>query len=770
MLKLLKNTIVEWIKGHETPVKERVLWSSKDGQMVVVIDVPSPKKVERGADDEIDPRKGRLPFTRLTDEIQSAIESGDAIISQGDPWYFLANLKDKYVEEHEDERETAYKIIEGLVGTEPDIYFRQTRGSLVKNAENEFNVSRATIYKYLCNYWGRGMVRNALIPTYYNSGAPGETRVIPIQKVENVEENSCEDRESDNEEKRKKRGREPKLLKSMPEAEGINITVEIIECIEIAIRLCYNKGKSIVATHQWMCERFFNIGYDGKVPILKPQHLMPTYGQFYYWFKIKLDFVKSIICREGRRKYELTARPLLGNSTARAFGPGGIFQIDCTIADIYLVWALDRTRIIGRPVAYFCIDVFSRMIVGLYVALEGPSWESGRMALANAMTDKVEFCAKYGVEIDFNVWPCCYIPVEYLFDRGEFLSIPSDQIAANLGPILSNTTPYRGDWKGIVESNFGVCNEKVIKWTPGEVRKRAPGEKDHRLDAVLDINEFTALLIHYVIERNNTHRINTDIYPMGKDMISDGVEPIPIELWNWGIVNRSGHLREKTPDAIKLALMPQTEASVTERGIKANGMYYSCDLALKEQWFTKARRDKRWKIMASYDPRDIDQIYLIRGKDPLITCYRLADSDDENERFNGCCLEDVQEYIDLDAQNAKKHISVEMQGLARLNAKKDEIVSNAKRKTKIAKSDDSTSNTQKIKDIRKNRKAAAQMLREEEKRNTGRVNEGKADASAKVIKMSDPLKSSPLENLIPAKDRIFDLIKEIAESGNDEND
>ncbi|MCG8282963.1 transposase, partial [Escherichia coli] len=90
-----------------------------------------------------------------------------------------------------------------------------------------------------------------------------------------------------------------------------------------------------------------------------------------------------------------------------------------TIADIYLVSEHDRSLIVGRPVVYMVIDVFSRMVVGMYVGFEGPSWVSAMVALANTVADKVEYCRQYGVEIDASDWPVKGLPDVVLADKGE---------------------------------------------------------------------------------------------------------------------------------------------------------------------------------------------------------------------------------------------------------------------------------------------------------------------------------------------------------------
>lgn len=71
--------------------------------------------------------------------------------------------------------------------------------------------------------------------------------------------------------------------------------------------------------------------------------------------------------RMGAKRYDKDMRGLLGTSNAQVIGPGSRYQIDATISDVYLVSRLDPSLIIGRPVVYVVIDVFSRLITGIYI-------------------------------------------------------------------------------------------------------------------------------------------------------------------------------------------------------------------------------------------------------------------------------------------------------------------------------------------------------------------------------------------------------------------
>ena len=59
------------------------------------------------------------------------------------------------------------------------------------------------------------------------------------------------------------------------------------------------------------------------------------------------------------------------------------------------------------------------MIVGIYVGIENPSWASAMMAVVNLVEDKVEFCKRFGIDIDEAAWPIPGLPDMLLSDRGE---------------------------------------------------------------------------------------------------------------------------------------------------------------------------------------------------------------------------------------------------------------------------------------------------------------------------------------------------------------
>lgn len=588
-MELLVNNLLCWVDAAGEKSIERILAMST-GQLVVI---------------NISAQKG-MPFFRVRDDVESAADAGLVYKVSNDPFArFRAKREEVIPTRHRALRDRAFELIASLV-EDPDqrvLWSPLERGRLVREQAALMNVDKKVMYRHLKHYWQRGQTKNCLLPRYEDCAGPS-TRIKDKRQPGEV-----------------KRGRK---ARSHDERPGVNVTSRDLRNIEHAIKHWYEGSDTpLTKVYDAMCQHCYVSEYaieDGvPVPLLLPKDQRPTYDQFYYWFNKLGGRTASLRARAGDRKYNLLHRPILGRLEVP--GPGALYQIDATVADVYLRSTLDPRRIIGRPVIYMVQDVFSRVVVGLYVGLEGPSWIGAMLALENAFTDKVEFCRRFGFTITEDDWPCHYLCHKILADRGEMLSRWADNLPASLGIHVSNTPPFRADWKGLVERQFGLAND-VIHWVPGKVRKRERGDRDHRLDAQLDMDDFTQIMIKHVLTYNKHHRM--DEYPLAIAMIRDGVSPYPLDLWRWGTKNQSGILREESPDIIRLHLLPGGKARVTREGLRFQGVFYSTPRAVEEKWYVKAGDSGSWDVDIAYDPRDASVIYLRNsGSRDLESCVML---------------------------------------------------------------------------------------------------------------------------------------------------
>lgn len=569
MTVLRVNQLVEFVDDART---ERVLWIDRLASGYFMIDIKA---------------HAAAPVFRKAEAIVQAFAEGRLRDVPADPFLFPAT-EEMLSDSHKARRDKAWAAIRPLVDLQPATFLPETRSKAVARLVAENGASRHSLYRLLLRYWQRGMTPNALLPDYDRCGGRGKTKAVSEVK----------------------RGRP-----SQSGMHGLNVDAETRLLFRAAVTRYFavNRKMDFADCYsQMLAEHYTDLVVNDvtgrQQEILRQLH--PTPQQFRYWFEKDNDIFEVERKRRTPRVYDKDMRALLGTSMGEVSGPGSRYQIDATIADIYLVSRFNPNKIVGRPVLYIVIDVFSRMIVGLYVGFEGPSWVGAMMAIANAASDKVGYCHQFGIDIEDSDWPCRHLPDILLGDRGEILGGAVETLINNFHVHVENTAPYRADWKGIVERRFRLIHAAFKPYTPGYVAGdyRQRGARDYRLDGKLDIDQFTTIIIRCVLYYNTVHLIRG--YERDRQMIADEVKAIPIELWEWGVARRSGLPRTFPPELVKLSLLPSDDAIVTVHGIRFYGCHYTCQLAISEHWFERARQKGNWKVKVSYEPRCMDEIYL----------------------------------------------------------------------------------------------------------------------------------------------------------------
>ena len=660
------------LKVHPHGALKRILWIHECYTHCCTVDLMTDKTIIE-----------KISMEELMEDFQNGVME----ISHEDPTVIMI-MEEDIKDRDREVRDLAYKIVTFIAPDElePKIFQSQIKRQRINEAKEAFGVGDKVIYKYLRKYWQSGKVKNALLPQFDNCGAKGKDR-------------SGGD---------KKRGRPNYEYYAKGELKGINITDDIKSIFDISLKRHYHntKEKGLSFVYRLMLKDFFTekIMENGRTitKVMAPDKI-PTEGQFKYYFYKQRDLDHENRSRKGKKRFELDYRGLPSDSTYETFGPGYRYQVDATIADVYLVSRINRSSIIGRPVVYLAVDVFSRMVTGIHVGLEGPSWNGMSSLLYNCMEDKVEFCAKFGIAMEEEDWGVQGIPRVVLGDRGELVGPLGEGIIENLNITIENTSSYRGDAKGIVEQNFRVINTKIKKWLPGEVKKdyRQRGERHYALDAKLDLYEFTQIIIMAVLNRNKN--LLSD-YPLTQEMVDDGVDPRPVKLWDWGIRNRSGNLKRLPADLLKVYLMRRGKASVTDRGIQFTKMLYSCERGDRENWYSKARTRGSWGVDIAYDNRDISTIYIIdKERGTFETCHLKK----ENDLYMGKTYEEVVDYH-FARSLRKSELTDEINQLNyHMDTNVESIIKGAKKRGK----ESTASQRQKLMGIRENRKEENQEIR-----------------------------------------------------------
>ena len=582
----------------------RVLWSNR--QAIFWTDIDDEKA---------------LPKLSPRNELEHLMASGE-LTAIPDPYLDLSMNSPKPGSRAEEVQNRAWAAIKDIVIKEPEIYQRATRGPLLSTVLERTGSTKQTVYRWFRRYWQFGKCKNALSGRYDLCGGAGKPKTLGDKKFG-----------------------APRTR--MP-GTGINVDDRVKALFRVAIDKC------LLHEGEYEVDYAYNqvlIAFGVSLPC-KPEDLInvPTERQFRYFYDKVYSPIDITKKRKGEINYQKDFRPVLGTSTSEVAGPGSRYQIDATIADVYLVSEQDREKIIGRPTLYFVVDVFSRAIVGMYVGLENASWVSAMEALANAVSDKLDYCASFGIEITEDMWPTVGLPEAIIGDRGEMLGRHVEVLSKAFNVDIENTPPYRADWKGVVERYFRTVQTKMKPFVEGYVTGKAIGKKrhgkDYRLGGVHTLNEFTQLIIKIVIFYNNEHIIST--YDPDQDIPSN-LPFNPLTLWNWGIEYRTGRLRRPAAELVKVNLLPHAEATVTQHGLKLFGCYYTCKEALDWGWFERNYQGTK-RVTVAYDLYSANTIYL-RPSDSY-SDFIEASMTEKSRAFKDLTISEVWEKNNVRASTA----------------------------------------------------------------------------------------------------------------------
>lgn len=462
-------------------------------------------------------------------------------------------------------------------------------------AEGEPLLTRDHVYQVVLRYWLHCCREAALLPDSANCGAKGTYRNPGSAK----------------------RGRPPLCVVTghAPNQSGVNTMPDIRDLIWVYWESHGGKMDKFSAAYQQLIKDQFTSEWkiDEKglwVPDKETIADAPSIETFRYYIKKRYSPVELLRKIMPPIKWEQNKRALKGRAHDNLFGPAHTYVIDSTVADVYLVSQFNRYWVIGRPVVYFVRDVWSGMIVGMHVALEGPSWKTARFAIYNAFSPKGDFLRAHGFNMTDADWPCAHGSMNLLHDRGEQVSISSTDSANDLGLILCSCPPLRPDVKGPIETLFHWMNRATVQWMPGAVNARGKerGGRDYRLDAILTLYQFTRILINAVLTFNQTLDVSNRF---DARMYEAGIENNPKALWNWGLENLNGSPPQWDRETLYSTLLPSGEAFVRKDGVYFSGKRYSGNHSDMAQWQEFARAFNNKKITVKYDTVRPHEIYVV---------------------------------------------------------------------------------------------------------------------------------------------------------------
>lgn len=353
----------------------------------------------------------------------------------------------------------------------------------------------------------------------------------------------------------------------------------------------------------------------------------PSYYQFRYFYRKYNKKQTEYISRNGLSYYQRNQRPLTGDGV-QAFAPTiGTGMLDSTVCDIYLV--NDAGLIVGRPILTFCVDAYSGLICGYSLSFEGGIY-SLRDLMLNVITNKVEHCKKFGIEIIEDDWSCHQLPLRLITDMGsEYKGSNFEQIT-DLGVEIVNLQSYRAEQKSKVEKSFDVIQGYFKAQLKGkgviETDFQERGVHDYRKDACLTMYEFEKIILHCIIFYNSRRVIES--FPFTDEMLKVEVKPIPSHIWNWGCEQQGANLIDVSKEELIKILLPRTLGKFSRFGLSVNGLHYHNKL-YKEEYLRGNECD------VAFDPDSSNRVWVIQNG--MYIQFDLIES-----RFKDKTLDNVQ--------------------------------------------------------------------------------------------------------------------------------
>lgn len=476
------------------------------------------------------------------------------------------------------------------------------------------------------------------------------------------------------------------------------------------------RSQSLRSAYNYVMMKYYSVENDTEQGIaisLLPITERPSFRQFSYYVHNTLTKKDMDIIKTSRREYRNDKRLLLSDSLNGVFGPGDCVEIDEHEADISLVSSVNHKDVIGRPILYFMIDVYTRAIVAFSVSLENNSTLGLTNCLLNLSDDKAKLCQCYGIEIAEDAWIPSFLPNRIRCDRGaEYRGKRAEQIFHDLGITRELVPPATGSLKGIVEHMFRQLELDINPYIEGTGQIQKRYDSKHHQQATLDINDFTAMVVTLVNKHNHSYM---EQYPRTKDMYAKEIAPIPTELWRYG-VEKYGSPRPISNKAQYLyALMEPIPAKISRAGLTWKGLSY---INLSDPYFRACMESagrKKVDFDARIDPRDIGFLYYLQKgelKQALLNPNKTGNAD-----FTGMTKKEYEEFYKRRKFQDKSGRELNLHADAATSSVYCEIVAAAK---------DSRPDTVNIQNMRESRKAERYLI------NTQNAIQGRLPAAAQL--------------------------------------
>lgn len=161
--------------------------------------------------------------------------------------------------------------------------------------------------------------------------------------------------------------------------------------------------------------------------------------------------------------------------------------------------------------------------------------------------------------------------------------------------------------------DYSLVDGKVFGANKGKqynITTKTGHDSKHHKESTLTIDDYTKMVINFVLMHNQQYDKN---YHITKDMLNNKVQPVPAELWQYGVGKYGSPRPIKDRTQYLFNLMTPVNARISRRGISYDGLWYIAehDAELANDMIKTGK--KRVPFEVRIDKRDVGAVYYIRN-------------------------------------------------------------------------------------------------------------------------------------------------------------
>lgn len=453
--------------------------------------------------------------------------------------------------------------------------------------------------------------RNGLLPWYTQCGNPGQPKFSKVKTGRPIEE------------RERSQGRHEGM--NCDEYTRVHFALgwKKFKKRGVSVRTAFNRTLAM-----WFAKAVRWDGTSAKVT-LRTEALKYTVRQFEYWGMRSSEALSAIAINRGETPARRTYQQRQGKTKNRHLTVNGEGFLDSTSCDQTLVSCASRLKVLSSPWRTDVQGAATDYIFGHHVGFESPSQTTALMAILHAAEDKVEYCARFGVEIQPRDWLSMTFR-QLVMDNGEGKGQLAMKALEEMEAGASFGAAYNAINKAPQESKHASTQAHVDHLMPGSTmgRRKERGEPDRASLARLNFYEYMPRLIEHVLYHNNKEIIT----PPTIEMRRDGVEPTRRGVVEWMIAH--GYTTSAPTDlqTLRIRCLPRLQACVQPDGIHLydptyNGKRIIPGLIYSSDWLRHSgalSNSRRRHLEAHLNPSDLSRIWVNLGG---LKCMSLQSPD-----------------------------------------------------------------------------------------------------------------------------------------------